>query len=71
MKYKSELNQLIIVANNRLQNHCKTSIRIRLGEFVIIQYNLQNPEYTYTISPHLSWSNLTIWLNGFIEGLDF
>lgn len=63
MNYRTELNQLIIVANNTLKRKGYTKV-IRLDD----------KHFTcddFRISPTMSIKNLCNWLNGFISGLDF
>lgn len=67
MKYKSELNQLIIIANNTLKRKSK-EFELELDKDCS-GYRICNG-YSF-LSPRMSVKNLIIWLNGFIEGLDF
>ena len=68
MKYKSELNQLIIVANNTLKR--KGSIyTLKLEKYD--GYAIVCNDGLTKLSPRMSISNLYNWLGGFIEGLEF
>jgi hypothetical protein len=68
MTPRSELNQMIIVANNTLKHR---------GSIYTLELEKYNG-YAITcnggltkISPRMSIKNLTIWLDGFISGLEF
>jgi hypothetical protein len=74
MTPRSELNQMIIVANNNLKyGHKPVTLRydhITGSGYRIIAYN-DRLDSDIEISPRLSLSNLIIWLDGFIDGLEF
>jgi hypothetical protein len=71
MTPRAELNQLIIVANNTLKHNNNPAI-LQLEKYsgYAIMLAYEN-EQLIKLSPRLSAKNLIIWLNGFIEGLDF
>ena len=74
MKYKSELTQLVTVANNTLKRHnSPTAVsydHITNSGYRLKTYN-EESDIERELSPRMSIKNLIIWLNGFIEGLDY
>jgi hypothetical protein len=74
MKYKSELNQLLDVANNKLaplySRDCHPKPRIILKDNTLVLYFSETTKER-ELSPKMSISNLCNWLNGFISGLEF
>jgi hypothetical protein len=79
MTPKSELNQMIIVANNKLHQNTNPLINpYAVNKFLALKkYNGYAITIAYAnddpilLSPRMSIKNLTIWLDGFISGLDF
>ena len=68
MTPRAELNQMLIVANNTLK-HKNNPVMLQLdknaGGYRIMLRDSRE------LSPRLSAKNLIIWLDGFIEGLEF
>jgi hypothetical protein len=68
MKYKSELNQMVKIANNKLA-YCNHDFTITL-EYAYGKPRLYTHNGARELSPRLSNANLYIWLSGYIEAMD-
>ena len=68
MKYKSELNQMVKIANNKLA-YCNRDFTITL-EYAYGKPRLYTHNSSRELSPRLSNANLYIWLSGYIEAMD-
>jgi hypothetical protein len=68
MNSRSELNQMLIIANNRLHNPYHVISCEKYEGYRIIITDIQKDRFT-ELSPRMSVKNLVIWMSGFIEGI--